>query len=161
MTRTLTTAVPLLLALTAAALVVPGASSAASNACVPGKTTVAGKSAMRFCGPAKASATVGSKTFKFSGGQCTVNATYFTLNIGTVVMHTTANSKPGPAPYFGVTVTPGSPGVHVHQVLGWTTGGKGYSVLSSHITLANGLKKGTFTGTSLNGQKVKGTFTCA
>jgi len=160
LTRTLTTAIPLLLALSAAALVVPTASSAAAAACVPGKTTVAGKSAMRFCGPAKASATVGKTTFRFSGGQCAVAGTYFTVNIGTIVIHKTANSKPGPLPYFGVTVTPSNPGAHLRQVLGWTSGGKGYSVLSSHITLANGLKKGSFSGTSLTGQKVKGTFTC-
>jgi hypothetical protein len=160
LTRSLTIAAPLLLALTAAALVVPTTSSAASTACVPGKTTVAGKSAMRFCGPAKAAATVGTKKFTFSGGQCAVAGTYFTVNIGTIVIHKTANSKPGPSSYFGVTVTPSNPGVHLRQVLSWNSGGKGYSVLSSHIKLADGLKSGSFTGTSLNGQKVKGTFTC-
>jgi hypothetical protein len=160
LTRSPTTAAPLLLALAAAALVVPTTSSAASAACVPGTTTVAGKKAMRFCGPAKAKATLGTKTFAFSGGECSVAGVYFTVNIGTILIHRTAHSKPGPSPYFGVTVTPSGPGVHLGQVLSWTSGGKGYSLLGTKITLADGLKSGSFTGRSLDGKKVKGTFTC-
>ncbi len=75
-------------------------------------------------------------------------------------MHKTANSKPGPTPYFGVTVTPSDPGVHLSQVLTWTSGGKAYSVLGSRITLKSGLKSGSFTGRSIDGKKVTGTFTC-
>jgi hypothetical protein len=158
--RKLTTAAPLVLALLAAALVAPSTSGAAGTACVPGKTKVAGKDAMRFCGPAKASATVGKKTFSFSGGVCQVAGHYFTINIGTLVLHKVAAAKPGPATYFGVTVAGSDPGVHLKQVLAWNTGGTGYSVLNNSITLKKGLKSGTFSGHSINGQKVKGTFSC-
>lgn len=160
MTRTLTTAFPLLLALSAAALIAPAASGASGTTCVAGTTTIAGKKAVRFCGPAKASAKVGAKTFTFSGGACQVSGVYFTLNIGAITVHRTANSKPGPSPYFGVTITPSDAGVHLGQVLTWTSGGKGYSVLGSRITLKSGLKSGRFTGRSLDGKKVMGTFTC-
>jgi hypothetical protein len=160
LTRKLTLAAPLVLALTAAALAAPATSGAAGAACVPGKTKVAGKDAMRFCGPAKASATVGTKTFSFSGGVCQLSGHYFIVNIGTLVIHTVAGSKPGPASYFGVTIAASNPGVHLKQVLAWNSGGKGYSVLSNSITLKKGLKSGTFSGKSLTGQKVKGTFSC-
>jgi hypothetical protein len=160
LTRTRTTVVALLLAVSAAALVAPTASSASISACVPGATTIAGKKAVRFCGPAKASAKVGARTFAFSGGACQVSGVYFTLNIGAIIVHKTANSKPGPTPYFGVTVTPSDPGVHLSQVLSWTSGGKAYSVLGSRITLKSGLKSGSFTGRSIDGKKVTGTFTC-
>jgi hypothetical protein len=160
MNRKLATAAPLLLALTAAALLAPTGSSASSSACVPGKTTVLGKPAMRYCGTAKAKATVGTTSFIFSGGQCSVNPVYFTVNIGVHLINKVANTKPGPVRYFGVTVTPANEGVHLKQALVWSSAGKDYEVLGNRITLNPGLKSGSFTGKALNGQKVKGTFTC-
>jgi hypothetical protein len=158
--RKLTIAAPLALALLAAALVAPSTSGAAGSACVPGKTKVAGKDAMRFCGPAKASVTVGKKAFTFSGGVCQVAGHYFTLNIGTLVLHKVASSKPGPATYFGVTVAGSDPRVYLKQVLAWNTGGAGYTVLNNSITLKKGLQSGTFSGHSIDGQKIKGHFSC-
>ena len=159
MQRTLATAVPLLLALTAAALVVPTGSAATSAACVPGKTKVGGKAAMRYCGPARAKATVGTRSFSFSGGRCTVSGPYFTVDIGVHLIKTVATAKPGPSSYFGATITPSDAGVHLKQALLWTFGGKDYEVLANRITLNKGLKSGYFSGKS-NGQKVKGSFTC-
>lgn len=160
MHRKLATVAPVLIALTAAALVSAGGSSAASSTCVPGRTTVAGKAAMRFCGTARAKATVGTKSFSFSGGLCSVAGPYFTVNIGVHVINKLATAKPGPVSYFGVTVTPSDAGVHLRQALVWTSGGKEYSVLGNRVTLNPGLKSGYFSGKSLNGQKVKGTFNC-
>ena len=157
--KTRTAATPLLLALVAAALVAPSGSSAASS-CTAGITKIGGKSARTFCGPAKAHATIGSKSFSFSGGECTKSGTYFTINIGTLVLHKVASSKPGPATYFGVTVAGDTPGVHLKQVLAWNTGGTAYTVLHNSITLKSGLKSGTFSGHSINGQKIKGSFSC-
>jgi hypothetical protein len=159
MQRTLATAVPLLLALTAAALGVPTGSTASSAACVPGKTKVGGKAAMRYCGPARAKATVGTRSFSFSGGRCTVSGPYFTVDIGVHLIKTVATAKPGPSSYFGATITPSDAGVHLKQALLWTFGGKDYEVLANRITLNKGLKSGYFSGKS-NGQKVKGSFTC-
>jgi hypothetical protein len=158
-TGKLATAAPLLLALTAAALILPTGSGASSAACVPGKTKVGGKAAMRYCGPAKAKATVGAKSFSFSGGQCTVSGPYFTVNIGVHLIQSVATDKPGPSSYFGATITPSDAGVHLKQALLWTFGGKDYEVLANRITLNKGLKSGYFSGKS-NGQKVKGTFIC-
>jgi hypothetical protein len=143
-----------------AALAAPTTASAASTTCVPGKTTVAGRSAMRFCGPAKAVAMVGAKRFRFSGGRCQTLSPYFTVNIGTLVVHRTATASPGPTAYFGITLTPASTGVHLTQALSWTFGGKAYSVLANRITVNKGFRGGSFTGKSLTGQKITGTFTC-
>ena len=159
MNRKLAAAAPLLLALTAAALIIPTGSSASSAACVPGKTKVGGKAAMRYCGPAKAKATVGTQSFAFSGGQCSVNGLYFTVNIGVHLINKVVTAKPGPSSYFGATITPSDAGVHLKQALLWTSGGKDYEVLANRITLNPGLKSGSFSGTS-NGKKAKGTFTC-
>jgi hypothetical protein len=155
-----TTIAPLLIAAFAAVLVAPSASSAAGTACVPGKTTVGGKAATRFCGPAKAVANVGAKKFVFSGGVCEKSAAYFTVNIGTIMNSKVANAKPGPLPYFGIALTPVGTGVHLRQALTWIAGGKRYSVLGNQITLKKDLMSGTFKGRALGGQKVTGTFTC-
>jgi hypothetical protein len=53
--------------------------------CTPGPTTIGGKNAMVFCGPAKASVTVAGKTYKLSGGTCTRTSKYFYVNIGTEI----------------------------------------------------------------------------
>jgi hypothetical protein len=160
LTRTRSLVIPLLLALAVAALVAPAGSAAAGSACVPGKTTVAGKAAVRFCGTAKATATVGTQTFRFAGGTCALSGSYFTVNIGTLLVHRVAGAKPGPSSYFGLTLTPPTTGTHLKQTLVWTTGGKAYSVLGNQVTLKVGRKGGTFIGKSLNGKKVTGTFSC-
>jgi hypothetical protein len=155
-----TAAAPLLLALVAGALVAPAGSSA-SSACTPGMSKVGGKPARTFCGTAKVVAKIGTKTFSFTGGECTKTATYFTLNIGTIVINPVANAKPGKLPYFGMTVTPGDSGVHLSQALSWVSSGKRYSVYANSVTLKTGLKKGSFNGHALpGGGKVTGTFTC-
>ena len=109
---------------------------------------------------AKAKATVGARSFAFSGGQCTVSGPYFTVNIGVHLINKVVTAKPGPSSYFGVTITPSDAGVHLKQALLWTSGGKDYEVLANRITLNPGRKSGYFSGKSLNGQKVKGTFIC-
>jgi hypothetical protein len=158
--RKLTTVGPLLVALAAAVLIVPAASSAAGPGCTPRKTTVGGKAALRYCGPAKATVTMGSTRFTFSGGSCATLGPYFTVNIGTHLLTSVAGTKPGPNPYFNITLTPPDAGVHLKQPLSWTSGGKGYSVIGSTITLRKGLESGTFSGTAIGGKKVTGAFTC-
>ena len=93
---------------------------------MPGKTTVAGKPATRFCGPAHATAKVGAKKFVFTGGVCQTSGIYFTVNIGTVVNNKLATAKPGPLPYFDISLTPASTGTHLTQGLTWIVGGKRY-----------------------------------
>jgi hypothetical protein len=151
---------PLALALAAGALVAPATSGAASG-CATGLTTIGGKKAHRFCGPAKATATVGAKTFRFTGGDCAATSLAFSVNIGTVVTDPVANAKPAKVPYFGLTVAPGVSGVHIGQAITWVSGGKRYSVFNNTATLAKGFKTGSFKGTLYpGGSKVSGTFSC-
>jgi hypothetical protein len=158
--RKLSTAGPLLVALGAAVLIAPAASSAAGTPCTPKKTTIAGKAAMRFCGPAKATVKMGTARFTFSGGSCATLGQYFTVNIGTHWITSVAGTKPGPSAYFGITLSPPATGTHLKQPVSWNSGGKGYSVLRSKITLNKGLTSGSFSGKALNGSKVTGVFTC-
>jgi hypothetical protein len=158
--RKLSLAGPLLVALGAAVLIAPAASRAAGTPCTPRKTTVAGKAAMRFCGPAKATVRMGTARFTFSGGSCATLGQYFTVNIGTHWITSVAGAKPGPSAYFGITLSPPATGTHLRQPVSWNSGGKGYSVLGSKVTLNKGLTSGSFSGKALNGKKVTGVFTC-
>jgi hypothetical protein len=158
--RKSTVVAPLLLAFAAAAFVAPSTSSAAAAACVPGQTTVAGKPATRFCGPAHATAKVGGKKFVFTGGVCQKSGIYFTVNIGTVVNNKLATAKPGPLPYFNISLTPASTGVHLTQGLTWIVGGKRYAPIGNKITINQGLKSGYFSGRAVGGAKITGTFIC-
>jgi hypothetical protein len=155
-----TAAAPLLLALVAGALLAPTGSSA-SSACTSGLTKVGGKQARTFCGTAKAKATVGATKFTFTGGECARSGTFFTVNIGTIVINPVANAKPAKVPYFGLTVTPADSGAHLSQALSWVSGGKRYAVLANTVTLKKGLKAGTFSGKAIpGGAKVTGSFSC-
>ena len=159
--RKSTVVAPLLLAFAAAALVAPSASSAGATECVPGKTTVAGKPATRFCGPAHATAKVGAKKFVFTGGVCQTSGIYFTVNIGTVVNNKLATAKPGPLPYFNISLTPASTGTHLTQGLTWIVGGKRYAPIGNKITINQGFKSGYFSGRAVGGAKITGTFICS
>jgi hypothetical protein len=151
---------PLALAFAAAALAAPASSGAASG-CTAGLTTIGGKKAHRFCGPATATATVGGKTLRFTGGSCLRSPLAFSVNIGTVLVGAVANPKPANVPSFGLTISPGDSGVHLGQAIGWVSGGKRYSVTNNQATLSSGRAKGSFKGTLYpGGGKVSGTFSC-
>jgi hypothetical protein len=121
-----------------------------------------------FCGPAKATVHAGSKTFSFSGGECSKTSTYVTVNIGTVVLGVTSKPKPD---YFGLDVgkLPGASGqsaphdgTYTSVVLALDSGGKGYIVTSASVTLKGNRTHGTFTGKLTGGPAatVTGSFSC-
>jgi hypothetical protein len=151
---------PLALALAAGALIAPASSGAASG-CASGLTKVAGKKAMRYCGPATATAKVGGTTIRFSGGSCASSASALTVNIGTIAVSATPNVKPLGIASFGLTISPDITGVHLNQAIAWVKGGKRFSVFANHATVAASLEKGTFEGKLYpTGAKVTGTFAC-
>ncbi len=111
-----------------------------------------------FCGPATATARVGSKTFRFSGGQCTVSQGYFTVNIGAITL---GSEKPKYA-YLGIDVKPPKAGTHASQIVSWQAPGKRYSLLPAKVTVASGLRSGTFSGPVLGGSgSATGSFHCS
>jgi hypothetical protein len=140
--------------------------ASAATACNAGVHPFGDVSARTFCGPARATLVVGGKTFRFRGGVCERGAAYISLNIGTVVLGTTAKPRPeyfgmnvGKVPLFG-----GTPATHDGTFpAGLVTGrhlGKGYSLLQATVTLAGGRTHGTFKGPLLGGGTATGTFHC-
>jgi len=157
-----------LLVLVIVPLAAAAAPAGARTACTPGTKTVNGATERTFCGAAKATVHAGSKTFSFSGGQCTKAPAYVTVNIGTVVLGMTSKPKPD---YFGLDVgklpggggTPAShDGTNTSVVLAIDSGGKGYVVTGARVTLKGNRTRGTFTGTMLGGPggTVTGSFSC-
>ena len=133
-----------------------------------------GASGLMFCGPAKATAKVGGKTYVFTNGSCGRKSTYLYLNLGTEVL----SGPKGSYSYFGLLVGayPGAnPGTKAAPKDGTYSGGlvtvrwKGKdSILNGagdpnvKITLKKNRTAGTFTGTTFIPPKVKvtGTFSC-
>ena len=153
--------------------------SATGGKCKEGLGTVAGVQARTFCGPATATVTVGATPLTFNGGECQSGSGYLTVNIGTVALGALKDPAQKPA-YFGLLAgdlskAPGgsaaaggenSPaitgdGVYAGQPL--ITGNSGATAIvlkTSTLTLSDGRKKGTFTGTGLDGSAVTGGFAC-
>ena len=146
----------LLLALTAGAGS-PAAAQSGTTACTPGVRTVGGAQVRTFCGPARATAKAGGKTFRFSGGQCAISRGIFTVNIGTVTI-TRVEPK---FSYLGIDAQPPKAGAHHNQIVSWQVPGKGYSIISATVTIAAGLRSGTFSGRLLTGGVASGSFTCS
>ena len=151
------------------------AAPAARTGCTPGPFTSNGSSGVAFCGPATAKAKVGSKTYTFDNGTCTKTKTYLYLNLGNEVLS-------GPKQkysYFGLLVgaypgatsgTKSSPkdGTYTGGLVTIRYKGKTTFILNGagdktvKITLKNGRKAGTFSGTTFLAPhlKVTGSFTC-
>ncbi len=150
-----------------------------SGKCKAGLGTVAGVQSRTFCGPATATVTVASAPLTFAGGQCQSGSGYLTVNIGTVVLGALKDPSQKPA-YFGLVAgdlskAPGGAGVSVSENSPAITGDGAYPgqplitgnsgataivLKTSTLTLSDGQKKGTFTGTGLDGAAVTGSFSC-
>lgn len=138
------------------------------RSCTEGMTTVNGIAARVFCGPATASATIDGKAAKFKQGMCAKTSKYFSLNIGTVVLGVSKKPKPD---YFGLTVgrvpgdttspAAGHDGTYAKGiVLALDYKGTGYAVTKATVKLSANRTTGTFSGTTLLNQSVKGSFHC-
>jgi hypothetical protein len=144
----------LVLAVACATLVGASHASARQEKCTPG----ADNTQRTFCGPAKATFHVNGKKHLFNqGGNCSTDASTWSLNIGT----TTIQGKPKHAG-LSITVFSKKPGKHGAAVTWQFPKGQGKSgsLLNAKVTLAKGLKKGAFTGQSTTGGKGYGSFTC-
>ena len=109
-----------------------------------------------FCGPAHATLKIGGKKHVFNqGGNCSTDSSTWSINIGTI----TLKGKPNHA-YFGITVFSKKAGTHGAAVT-WQLHGRSHSLQNAKVTLARGLKKGTFTGKETDGGgKASGSFRC-
>jgi hypothetical protein len=145
-----------------AALALP-ASAAAS--CRPGVHRVGPAEARTFCGKAKATVALPGGNVTLQGGSCKRTSDYFTINIGTVVLSSTA---PHPPNYFGLTVgkpagtqPAGHDGTYVNDAaISFVIKHKRYAVLDPTVVLKGGRTRGSFRGALLSGRPVSGTFRC-
>jgi hypothetical protein len=130
-----------------------------TEACSPGmhQVTVGGRVGFRFCGPASAVVHLGTRTLRFENGLCRRAAGAFTVNIGTLV----PGLRSGKPPSFGITTHTATPGRQLNAAVGFSYGGRGYAVADQVVTLAPGLRHGTFSGRLLGTTtRVTGSFTC-
>jgi len=157
-----------------AGLAATAAAAPTRAACTAGPFTKGGASGVVFCGPAKATAKVGGKSYTFTSGSCVRTSRYLYLNLGTEVL----SGPRGSYSYFGLLVGayPGAnPGTKAAPKDGTYGGGlvtvrwKGKdSILNGagdktvKITLEKGRTRGTFSGTTFIEPRVKvaGSFSC-
>ena len=153
------------LATAAAAVALLGLPASAAAACHPGVHKIGSAEARTFCGKAKSTVTLPGKKVTLQGGSCQRNSQHFTINIGTVVLSSTA---PHPPDYFGLTVgkpagsqAAGKDGTYVDDAaIAFVINHKRYAVINPTVVLKDGRTRGSFTGTLLSGGPVSGTFHC-
>lgn len=147
-----------LLAAGGLAAAVASGGSGSVQACKPGVRSV-GKSLVRtFCGPAKASLTVGSKRQAFRQGSCTRLQATFTINVGTITI-----GKATPKyDYFGISVAGANhDGNYPRAAIGWAYHGRRYAVYNASLKLAGNRTRGTFSGRIVGSKaSAKGSFSC-
>jgi hypothetical protein len=133
--------------------------SSSRTACAPVVKTIGGAPARVFCGPAKATARVGSTAYRFAGGACG-KAPGFTVNVGTLSFASSARVS-----YFGISLPRAKAGTYTgtQVTLSFSVGGRRHSLVSgasAKVVLGPGLHSGSFTGKDLLGKAVTGSFTC-
>ncbi|HXH98054.1 MAG TPA: hypothetical protein VNH40_12680 [Gaiellaceae bacterium] len=142
------------------ALAVGSVPAAATTKCTAGMTKFGGVPARVFCGSARATVHIASKSFTFKGGTCEKTSSSTTVNIGEVVLGVVTKPKPE---YFGLTVGPaaGKDGTYHTAVVAVVHAGKGYPLRAdATVTLKHGRSRGTFKATSLLGGSIRGSFRC-
>jgi hypothetical protein len=131
----------------------------AAPTCTAGVKIVGGVPARSSCGPAKATATVGAKTFRFTSGECLAGGR-FTVNIGTLSFASSSTTS-----YFGVSLPATHAGIYTGKqvTLSFNRGPSRVSLspgAGAKVVLKPGLRSGSFTGKDLGGRPVHGSFSC-
>jgi hypothetical protein len=116
-----------------------------------------------WCGPAKATITVGGKTIAIKGGQCSITSSgglkLFAVNVG---RYTVPKAKPK-FTSFSASGTDLEPGTYGYWAVSFQTPGRQWTTRASKTTVtitAPGAKKGTFSGSLYEGGKAKGSWSC-
>ena len=146
-----------LVAAAALAALALAAQAPARPACTAGVHTLGGATVRTFCGPAKATLRLGTRTYVFAGGECARSGTTLGLNIGTITLGGTPKSR-----YFGLLVSRAThDGRFTNQIVSWQFPGKGGGLAGAKVTLSGGQKKGSFSGSVIGGGTASGTFSCS
>jgi hypothetical protein len=110
-----------------------------------------------FCdGSATVTFDIGGTKGEIGGGTCELSGGFFALNAGTVVDGSFEGTKPD---YAGILLPPeDGPFTSESVTLTITYGGE--ATIVSQVTGTHDAKSGSFEGTSIEGAKVTGSFTC-
>jgi len=129
---------------------------------VAGTQEINGVNTRQFCGPAKAQATTNGQTMNWSNGECSTTGGAFSVNIGRIILGTSDAAKElkKQYDYFGITLQATNDGTYDKAVISMDYQGQSYALISSSLTLSDGMKLGTFTGNDLKGVSVNGSFSC-
>ena len=143
----------IVLVLALAVVCLSGATHAsARQACVP----VYAGNTKTFCGPAKGKLIYGVKKVSFNqGGRCAVSDQW-TLDLGTFTL---IDKPKWSTKYLGITAFGKKAGKH-DAAITWQFRGRTHNLARATVTLAPGLKKGTFRGLMSHHRWARGSFTC-
>lgn len=146
-----------LLAAGAFAAAVASGGSGRVEACKPGVRSIGTTLVRTFCGPAKATVSVGARQV-FRQGSCTRLQDTFTINIGTI---TIGKAKPK-FDYFGISIAGANhDGSYPRAAIGWAYHGHRYAAYNAKLKLAGNRTRGTFSGRVVGSKATaKGSFSC-
>jgi hypothetical protein len=118
------------------------------------KYTINGFEAQHFCGPAKATVTLGSTTVQIVGGSCMTTGNSFFVTIGTEVFNAPDDSASPDDLVIDADATNGtaSPGGVVNHT-GWLE-------ITAPVVFGPGKTSGSFSAATIEGPKVQVSFTC-
>ena len=150
-----------------------GSSGNAAAGAKCGAVTEGDKSLVRHCGDASGEITIDGKKTEFDEGQCQNTNTSIVLNLGANLM----SANPTEADYDKYTymgvlagkhpaATPDAPavskdGTFTEGVLvSAVANGKPIALTTAELRLSDDRSKGEFTGESVNGEKISGSFDC-
>ena len=163
----LTTLVGLMaVAVAAFAVASPATGGVAAASCSQGQTKYGGAAAYAYCGPARATLTLGGRTVTYRGGSCRRTPKSVELNIGIAVLGDTDKSLPRHCgvivgQLYGVGTPARRDGKYTDATIAFVEGGKRYAATSSSVVLSGSRTKGTFTATLFGGKAATGTFRCS
>jgi len=141
------------LALVAGAAAI-GSAGANATGCSPGGKVQDGRYVQVFCGPARATIVLGSRTIRFKPGECRRTKDFTTVTLGTYTV-----GNPPIARYLRI-VGPRRDGTTRTGAVTWQLPGASDGITRARLTLAQEGTRGSFAGRSQSGLSARGSFTC-
>lgn len=118
------------------------------------KYTLSGFEAWHFCGPATGSVTLGGSTITVTSGWCETNAAGYSVAIGTQLF-----GSPDPSQEPDVLIILVAPTTGVGTISG-VVAHKHWAILGGTVAFTSGQHGGTWSGSSVSGAAVHGSYTC-
>ena len=138
-----------------AAAATAGRVNAGALKCTAGGGVQDGRYVQVFCGPARASLKLGSRTIRFRPGECRRTKDFTTITLGTYTV-----GDPPIAKYIRI-VGPRRDGTTRAGAVTWQLPGASDGIQRAKLTLAGKATRGSFAGRSESGISAQGSFTCS